>query len=106
MFWLSGQRLRVANLRFSKIMAMTPADLFRLLPALIKPDLYSLGLNTININKEGRSLRIEYHEQDVLEIGVIKIPRLQVDFRFSGYTTKEAASFIKQFDTVFRRGGG
>ena len=87
-------------------MAITPADLIRLLPALINPDLYSLDCNTIEITEVGRNLRIEYQEKNSLKIGSIKIPQLKVELGFSGYTTDEAATFIKQFDAVFRRGGG
>ena len=85
---------------------MTTSDLFRLLPKIAPPECFQIAQTTILIHKNEQSLLIKYHEKDSQKIGALKLPRLQLEFRFSGYTEIEANNFMKKFDTVYRRGGG
>lgn len=85
---------------------MTTSDLFRLLPKIAPTEYFQVDQTTILIHKNEHSLLIKYHEKDSQKIGALKLPRIQLEFRFSGYTENEADNFMKKFDTVYRRGGG
>lgn len=39
-------------------------------------------------------------------IALIRLPRMMVDFRFSGVRDEERTSFMKRFDLHLQRGGG
>lgn len=87
-------------------MTMKTSELFRLLPKIAHSECYQVDQASILINQNNHSLLVKYHEKENLKIGALKLPQLQLEFRFSGYTENEADDFIKKFDTIFRRGGG
>jgi len=91
-------------LRFE--MTITQADFRRLLPAAVNHVLFIEEDGTF-VHEDGvRGWRIGFAPLPQLRIGLIRLERHQVDFKFTGYSAEEIADFMARFEQHFRRGGG
>ena len=94
----------MADVRVTKVMALTIDDLLRLLPVLVAPNAQiKLAQNQIDLMP---GLKIEIAQQQPSRIGSITMPRIQLDFCFNDWRQIEIDGFLAKFERVFHRGGG
>lgn len=89
-----------------KDMALTQADLLRLLPgaAGALPWVAEDGRVRIGTAEAGVDLLVE--PLPPRGFGPVAIPRLKVGFAFRGWDEAEQRAFLARFDRAFQRGGG
>jgi hypothetical protein len=102
--------LRVAEptdkIRFCKEMAITRKEFLRNLATALPAQSYRVERDKISIESPSRQIVIALNDQHQRRIGSLQLPRMRVDFSFSGYSQAEAESFMRHIDIHFRRGGG
>jgi len=91
---------------FTREMGLSQKEFMRTLPAAIAPLVFQLGDQIISVDHPGGNLLIRLQEMPDRRIGAIRIPRMSVEFRFSGLDEDERNHFIHHFDLHFQRGGG
>ena len=97
------------TISFSRDMGINRRDFFRILPTSIGNSNYNVDGNRIVIEPiaEKGSLTITLGAEGERRITAIMVlPRMQVDFSFSGVSQAEVDRFMKNFDVYYRRGGG
>jgi hypothetical protein len=87
-------------------MTITQADFRRLLPAAVSHVRFDEKDGTFSHGDGVRGWRIDLSPLPQLQIGLIRLERHRVEFRFSGYSPKETEEFMARFELYFRRGGG
>jgi hypothetical protein len=93
----------MADVKVTKIMALTIDDLLRLLPAVVPGVEVQLVQNRIDLLP---GLIIELDQSQPTRVGAIIMPQLQLDFCFHDWQQTEIEGFIIKFDRIFQRGGG
>lgn len=93
-------------IRFSRDMGITHAEFFRSLPSAIAGHPYTLRQGEVLIIDGDRGVTITLSRESKRVIGRLRLPKTQVDFTFSGYSTQEVETFMAQFNIHFQRGGG
>ena len=101
-----GRLSRVADFQISKELALTRADLLRLLPVLSRKKSCNISGNGIEITDQEFSIVITIIEKPELKIGALALPRLRLDFHFTGDSRQPLDDFLRQFERVYQRGGG
>ena len=94
---------------FSRDMGIDRRDFFRILPTSIGDSNYNVDGNRIAIEPIAAkgSLTITLGAEGERRITAIMVlPRMQVNFSFSGVSQVEVDRFMKNFDVYYRRGGG
>jgi len=97
------------SITFSRDMGINRRDFFRILPTSIGDCNYHIDNDRITIEPiaEKGSLTIALGVEGERRLTAIMVlPRMQVDFSFSGVTQTEVDRFMKNFDIYYRRGGG
>ena len=106
----SGHPLRVAEpaggIRFRKQMGITRKEFLRNLAVALGGRPCRVEHNEIIVTDAGRRIAITLCEQDELRIGSLKLPRMLVEFNFSGYSESEAETLMTHINIHFQRGGG
>ena len=88
-----------------KDMALTRADLLRLLPGAVGALPWRAEADSIRIGDDsGVDLHIE--PLPPRRFGPVEIPRLRISFAFRGWDETEQRAFLTRFDLAFQRGGG
>lgn len=93
---------------FERDMGYSVAEFFRILPNAVGDYDYSIDGDRIEIRPAAGSRRLELRVRELPErkIGMIRIPRIQLAFRFEQFTPEERREFLAAFDRSFQRGGG
>jgi hypothetical protein len=87
-------------------MTITREDFCRLLPAAVNHVPFA-EIDGAYVHEDGaRGWRICLAALPQLKIGLIRLERHHVEFKFSGYSPKEIEAFMSRFEMYFRRGGG
>ena len=94
------------KIRFRKEMGITRKEFLRNLATALPAQPYRVEHDNISIETPARQIVIRLNDQNQRCIGSLQLPRMLVDFSFSGYTQAEAESFMRHIDIHFRRGGG
>jgi len=106
----SGHPLRVAEatggIRFRKQMGITRKEFLRSLASALNEQPYRLAHNEVIVSDAGRQIAITLCEQHEQLIGSLKLPRMLVEFTFSGYSDSEAETLMAHINIHFQRGGG
>lgn len=106
----SGHPLRVAeasgDIHFRKEMGITRKEFLRNLAVALSGRPYRVELNEIIVTDAGRRIAITLCRQHEQRIGSLRLPRLLVEFIFSGYSDSEAEKLMAHIDIHFQRGGG
>jgi len=87
-------------------MTITHADFRRLLPAAVNHVPFTEKDSAFAYGDGARGWRISLSPLPQLQIGLIRLERHQVDFKFTGYSVDEIEKFMTRFEVYFRRGGG
>lgn len=106
----SGHPSRVAeptgDIRFRKEMGITRKEFLRSLSAALGGQPCLIERNELIVLDEGRRITITFCEQHEQRIGSLRLPRMMVEFSFSGYSDCDAKLLMADLDTHFHRGGG
>lgn len=93
---------------FERLMGCTESDLLRALPAAL-PDARiehaDAGAKIVATFADG-SLRLEWQMAPELQIGLLRLPRLQVRFEYRDMTPGRRHQVQCRFDLATQRGGG
>lgn len=106
----SGHPLRVAepvgDIRFRKQMGVTRKEFLRNLAVALSGRPYRVEHNEIIVSDAGRRIAITLREQQEQRLGSLQLPRMLVEFIFSGYSNSEAETLMTHINIHFQRGGG
>ena len=92
---------------FSKQMGFRRSDFLDQIPLSIGDfQLIENGDELLISDQHNRLLTLTLHPEGERRIALLRIPTLQVDFSFSGFSPTERAAFMHNFDLHMRRGGG
>jgi hypothetical protein len=93
---------------FEHIMGCTPADLMRCLPiALPGASVEADAANRVIVAvfADG-TLRLKWRALPARKIALLNIPRLQVQFAYTGMAPERRREVQRRFDLATQRGGG
>jgi hypothetical protein len=81
-------------------------DFHRIFPR-IEPTARRISASQFNlVRSDGRQLEINLSVEKIRKLGMLKIPYMQIMFRFSGWNAAQRAEFFKNFERSFQKGGG
>ena len=85
---------------------LSHSDFFRIFPR-IEPHATRTGDREMALARDdGRILQIELSAEMVRRLGALKIPFIDITFRFFGWSVEQRAEFFKKFERAFQKGGG
>ena len=89
-------------------MGITHGDFFRIFPRLVAPAGVSREGLQITVAWEGvqRSLQITLSEEKNREIARLRMPYVELEFRFRSFSKSERLEFLAKFHRAFQKGGG
>ncbi|MDJ0956893.1 MAG: hypothetical protein QNI91_08560 [Arenicellales bacterium] len=93
---------------FKRDMGYSATDFFRILPSAIKGYTHTVEANNVTINgvDGNQSVQLVVKPLPDREIGMIRIPRIEVEFSFHNFSARERKEFMINFDRSYQRGGG
>ncbi len=94
------------NSRHVKDMAITWADLVRLLPNALPGWSYRIEEPRVEVGDAGRGASIVARPLPARAFGPIQLARLEVEIELRGLSAAEAETFMRLFDRAYQRGGG
>jgi hypothetical protein len=92
----------------SRLMAITQRDFLRSL----QPMKRDYQIKTVDqgtgflIRGEDLDLQIRLGAEQLVRMGSLSLPRIQVDFSFQSTSPQQVRDFFSRFELSFRRGGG
>lgn len=89
-----------------RMMSISEADFFRILPRALAPNVYSITQNVITVVLKHGSVDITLSPQPDKKFVTLLLPLLAVDIQFKGVSETDQNVFITQFDKSYQRGGG
>ncbi len=92
---------------FDREQGCTVAEWLRWLPGAVGPHALSLhapAAATVSIG--GGRLLLRWSELAPRQIALMRLPRLQVSYRFEGLDPAARDAFMRYFDLYLQRGGG
>ncbi len=92
--------------RFERDMACTEAEWLRWLPQAVGDHHWKLQSGAAGVRIGDGALGLKWVVAEPRVIALMKMPRLQVSFRFAGLTDDQRYTFMKRFDLFMQRGGG
>ncbi|MEI7537863.1 MAG: hypothetical protein WCJ76_11650 [Comamonadaceae bacterium] len=92
--------------RFEREMACTEAEWLRWLPAAIGEHHWKLQEHAAGVRIGDGALGLKWQVAEPRVIGLVRMPRFLVSFRFAGLDDAQRYSFMKRFDLYTQRGGG
>ena len=87
--------------RFEREMACTEAEWLRWLPQAIGTHGWTMGGDAAD-----GALALSWSVGEPRVIGLARMPRMRVGFRFTGLDAAQRHAFMKRFDLYMQRGGG
>jgi len=94
--------------QFSREQGCTPAEWERDLPGAVTPhamDRPAPGQATVQL-QGGGCLHLLWQVLPPRQIALVRLPRLQVHFRFEQVDAGARSAFMRRFDLFLQRGGG
>ena len=92
--------------RFEREMACTEADWLRWLPDAVGAHHWKLQDKSAGVRIGDGALGLKWQVAEARVIGLVRMPRLLVSFRFAGLDDAQRLAFMKRFDLYMQRGGG
>lgn len=89
-------------------MGITHGDFFRIFPRLMAPaEVIREGLQvTVTWEADRRSLQVALSEEKKRKIAQLRIPYVELEFRFRNFSSHERQAFLARFHRAFQKGGG
>ena len=91
---------------FDREMGCTEAELLQWLPGATRGRPLSVGLQTARIVIDAGQLIVTWQTLPPRRIALFSLPRLAIQFRFSGVEDSSRQAFMRYFDLSTQRGGG
>ena len=93
---------------FKRDMGYSETEFFRILPSALKGFTYTVDGNRVSINgvDKDQGLEMIVSRLPDRKIGMIRIPRIEVEFSFHNFSENERKQFMTNFDRSYQRGGG
>jgi len=91
---------------YSREMAVTHKDFFRILPRAMGDCEYVVDGSTVRANIGSGRVTINIGAQQVRRIALMAIDYCKVDFCFEKLSEEQAEHFKTHFELYYRRGGG
>lgn len=93
---------------FKRDMGYSVEEFFRILPSAVGDHEYMAegGRIVVRPRQQDRELVLKINALPDRKIGMIRIPRIEVDFCFQNFSRQERREFLVAFDRSFQRGGG
>lgn len=93
---------------FKRDMGYSATDFFRILPSALKGYTHTIEDNEVTVNGDGGDQKVQLVVKPLPDrtIGMIRIPRIEVEFSFHNFSEKERKEFMVHFDRSYQRGGG
>lgn len=91
---------------FERDMACTETDWLRWLPGAVGANPWELEPNAGRVRVGAGALDLTWHSAAPRLIARMRLPRLLVNFRFSGLGEAQRHAFMQRFDLYMQRGGG
>lgn len=85
---------------------MTTDDLLRHLPLLFQSKLCFHNENAVCFEDDDSKIQIHFRQDKAFSLGAIRLPRLHLQFDFSGLDQEQIACFMRRFDRIYHKGGG
>ena len=92
--------------RFERDMACTEADWLVWLPAAIGELHWKQQPGAAGVSIGDGALGLNWRVAEPRVIGLVRMPRLLVRFRFTGLDEAQRYAFMQRFDLYMQRGGG
>lgn len=92
--------------RFERDMACTEAEWLFWLPRAVGAHVYQINGTSARVSIGEGELRLAWQVAPPRVIALMRLPRLQLDFAFSGLDEAQRHAFMKRFDLYTQRGGG
>ena len=92
--------------RFVREMACSEADWLRWLPQAIGAQHWKLHAQSAGVRLGDGALGLKWQVLAPRAIALVRLPRLQVEFRFGGVAPQARQAFLQRFDLYMQRGGG
>ena len=85
---------------------LSHSDFYRIFPR-VEPAAEQLRERVFRVSRDdGRVLDIEISEEKIRRLGILKIPYIDISFRFTGWSDAQRVEFFEKFDRSFQKGGG
>jgi hypothetical protein len=94
------------DIQFRKEMGITRREFLRNLAVALSGRPYRVEHNQVLVSDAGRRIVITLYDQHEQRIGSLRLPRMFVEFTFSGYSNHEAETLLADINIHFQRGGG
>lgn len=93
---------------FKRDMGYSENEFFRILPNAVKGFSFLVRNDEVIVSdsEQTKELTIRVDPLPDRKIGMISIPRIEVEFRFRNFSEIERVEFLKNFDRSYQRGGG
>jgi hypothetical protein len=92
--------------RFEREMGCTEAEWLRWLPNAIGDHFWKQQVQSAGVRIGDGALGLRWRVGEPRVIGLLRLPRLLVSFRFGGLEASQRYHFMKRFDLYMQRGGG
>ena len=91
---------------FDREMGCTEREWLGWLPSAMGVHAYQISGQSLSAQIGDGSMALSWSSAEPRAIGLARIPRLLVSFRFAGLDEAARFSFMKRFDLYMQRGGG
>ncbi len=91
---------------FDREMGCTEREWLGWLPNALGVHPYQVGTQSLTAQIGDATLELSWRTAEPRAIGLARIPRLLVSFRFAGLDDAQRHQFMKRFDLYMQRGGG
>ena len=91
---------------FDREMGCTEREWLGWLPNALGVHPYQIALQSLTAQIGDATLELSWRAAEPRAIGLARIPRLLVSFRFTGLDDAQRYQFMKRFDLYMQRGGG
>jgi hypothetical protein len=92
--------------RFEREMGCTETEWLRWLPAAVGDNHWKLQEHSAGVRIDDGALGLKWQVGEPRVIGLVRLPRLLVSFRFAGLDEAQRSAFMQRFDLYMHRGGG
>ena len=92
--------------QFDREMTCTEAEWLRWLPQAIGAHVWTMGGDAADARIADGALALSWSVGEPRVIGLARMPRMRVGFRFTGLDAAQRHAFMKRFDLYMQRGGG
>lgn len=91
---------------FDREMGCTEREWLSWLPGAVREHALVFGEGRASVALDEGGLRLSWQVLSPRQIGLVRFPRLAVQFRFDGIDAAARLRFMRYFDLYMQRGGG